>query len=409
MKKLLIAFSMVGAVALIACATDNSVKPNYGSADWFSASANVELDSIAAVGGEFSVKTGSASTYKANGGVIEIDGDDVTDPVSFKVDDSYAKTTGLAKVTFELEASVVPTNALPEAKELTDVKTAFALVASADKATTNFYAWVKNGTSFGWQNLSFTNIPDVDGSYDLTMKFDDSAEEKKVQFSVKLEAAQAAEVSGWYTYGGLAEGSKPQIDFVGCGKLKRMNADQVWVVSSEVVIEGGGSVTIDEKDMAAMNKLVTGDADADTIEKVLAKPVKDTVTGGKITIDGSCPLTTAEAYAIGLIAKDAGDTMVANADGTFKVKADAQANVSGGIPVGFVTPLTPNDTTATFSYQLQGSTDGKTAYVNVGDPVDIPTDIKIPTNKVGASTDKDGKPTGKYRYFKVVTTVTLAE
>ena len=400
MKKLLIAFSMVGAGALIACATDNSVKPNYDSAEWFSASASGET--IIADGGEFKKNASSESTFKANEGKIEIYSE-LEDPVWFELDSDNTKTTGLAKVTFELDASVVQESALP--KGLDGVKTAFALVASTDKTTTNFQAWVKQSNgAFGWQGLTF-KTPDADGSYDITMRFDDSATEKKVQFAVMLEGAQNEEVSDWYTYGGLAIDSKPQIDFVGCGKLKSMNADQVWIVSSEVVIEGGGSVTIDDKDMGAMNKLAAGGE----IETVLAADVSTKFTGATGTgpaIVESCKLNVAEAYAIGLIANENG-TMVAKADGTFKVKADAQANVSGGIPVGFVTPLTPNDTTAAFSYQLQGLVDEETGYVNVGGSVSTPDAIKIPTDKVGASTDKDGNPTGKYRYFKVVTTVKL--
>ena len=397
MKKLLIAFSMVGAGALIACATDNSVKPNYDSAEWFSASASGET--IIADGGEFKKNASSESTFKANEGKIEIDSE-LEDPVWFELDSDNTKTTGLAKVTFELDASVVQESALP--KGLDGVKTAFALVASTDKTTTNFQAWVKQSNgAFGWQGLTF-KTPDADGSYDITMRFDDSATEKKVQFAVMLEGAQNEEVSDWYTYGGLAIDSKPQIDFVGCGKLKSMKADQVWIVSSEINFDGG-KVTIAEKDADAMGNLVPVGG---TIETVLATPVKQTVVGGAITISDSCPLSTAEAYAIGLIANEGG-AMVAKADGTFKVKADAQANVSGGIPVGFVTPLTPNDTTAAFSYQLQGLVDEETGYVNVGGSVSTPDAIKIPTDKVGASTDKDGNPTGKYRYFKVVTTVKL--
>ena len=393
MKKLLIAFSMVGAGALIACATDNSVKPNYDSAEWFRASASD--DTITAIGGNFSTLDGSASTYKANGDVIEIDGDDVSDPVSFKLDDTASKTTGLAKVTFELDASVVQESALPE--ELDGVKTAFALVASTDKTTTNFQAWVKQSSdAFGWQSLSF-KTPDADGSYDITMRFDDSATEKKVQFAVKLDDEQDEEVSDWYTYGGLDIGSKPQIDFVGCGKLKSMNADQVWIVSSEVIIEGG-KVTIAEKDMGAMNKLVP---EGKTIEDVLTNGVKNVVTAGK-AISVNCPLSVAEAYAVGLIANEGG-TMTAKDDGTFKVKADAQAKVDdGNIAVGFVIPLTPNDTSAAVTYTLKGSADG-TTYSEITGMVGKTNinDIKIPTSAI---TGDD-----KYRYFKVVTTVTLAQ
>ena len=395
MKKLLIAFSMIGAGALIACADtgaqSNSVTTNYASQAWFG--AKVTNNQIDPNGGNFSVKAGSVSTYKANDDKIEIDGDGVSDPVSFVLlNETTGKTTDLTRVTFELEASVVPTNALPTSKDLSGAKTAFALCKNGDN-TKQFYAWV--GTAPAWTSLNFTSIPEEDAPYTLTMRFDDTvANAPKVQFTVGSES------SAWLAYAGMSKTTKPQIDFVGCGKLKSMNADQVWIVSSEISFDGG-KVTIAEKDATAMGKLI---GENETIEDVLKKPVNQTVTGGAITIDSSCPLTTAEAYAIGLIAKDANDTMVAAADGTFKVQADAQANVSGGIPVGFVTPLTPNDTTATVTYKLMGSQTGaagsyETEIVPATEDLSA---IKIPTDKVGL-----GK--GQCRYFKVVTTVTLAE
>ena len=382
MKKLLIAFSMVGAGALIACATDNSVKPNYDSAEWFSASASGET--ITADGGEFKKNASSESTFKANEGKIEIDSE-LEDPVWFELDSENMKTTGLAKVTFELDASVVQESALPE--ELGEVKTAFALVASTDKTTTNFQAWVTGG----WQTLADFTIPNVDDPYDLTMMFDDA---KKVQFTVVVN--NATNESAWLDYAGLS--SKPQIDFVGCGKLKSMDADQVWIVSSEISFDGG-KVTIAEKDADAMNGLVPPGG---SLEAVLAAFVKDTKVG--VTIDSACKLSTAEAYAIGLIANEGG-AMVAKADGTFKVKADAQAKVDGGnIAVGFVTPLTPNDTTASVTYKLMGSQTGAAdSYKTeiVAETTELSA-IKIPTNKVGSGS-------GQCRYFKVVTTVTLKD
>ena len=391
MKKLLIAFSMVGAVALIASAEDagsqpNSVTTNYAHAAWFSASASGET--INPVGGSFSTKSGSESTIEANESKIEFDSE-ISDPVSFKLDTGTAsKTTDLTRIEFELDASVVST--LPDLHN-EEVKTAFALGKKNGDDGNDFYAWVGNEPK--WTALRFETIPTEDSPYGLTMRFNGS----KVQFSVVVN--NVTNESAWLTCAALS--SKPQIDFVGCGNLTRMNADQVWVVSSEVVIKGGGSVTIAKEDESAMAKLVTGGEGAATIEEVLAAPVTNTVTGGAITISESCKLSTAEAYAIGLIAKDANDTMVAKADGTFKVKADAQASVSGGIPVGFVTPLTPNDSTAAVTYTLTGSADG-TAYSPIKDmtKTDI-NDIKIPTSEITG-----GK---KYRYFKVVTTVTLKD
>ena len=388
MKKLLIAFSMVGAGALIACAagTDsqsNSVTTNYASQAWFG--AKVTNNQIDPNGGNFSVKTDSESSFAAKDGKIEIDGDDVADPVSFKLDDTNTKTTGLAKVKFELDASVVPFAALPKAAELTGAKTAFALCK--DGETRQFYAWV--GATPAWTSLDFETIPEEDATYTLTMRFDDTvASAPKVQFAVGEES------SAWFAYAGMSKTTKPQIDFVGCGKLKSMNADQVAIVSAEINFDGG-KVTIAEKDATAMGKLI---GENETIEDVLKDEVTNRVSG----IVNSCKLTTAEAYAIGLIAKDANDTMVAAADGTFKVQADAQANVSDGIPVGFVTPLTPNDTSAAVTYTLKGSADG-TTYSEITGMVGKTNinDIKIPTEEITGA--------HKYRFFKVKTNVTLKD
>ena len=387
MKKLLIAFSMVGAGALIACAagTDsqsNSVTTNYASQAWFGASASGT--SLNEVGGKFSTIDGSASSFAAKEGKIEIDGDDVTDPVSFVLlNETTGKTTDLTRVVFELEASVVPTNALPTSDDLSGAKTAFALCKNGDD-TKQFYAWV--GATPAWTSLNFTSIPEEDTTYTLTMRFDDTvASAPKVQFTVGSES------SAWLAYAGMSKTTKPQIDFVGCGKLTSMNADQVAIVSAEINFDGG-KVTIAEKDATAMGKLVKG---SEKIEDVLGDDANNRVSG----IDKDCELSVAEAYAIGLIAKGANDTMVAKADGTFKVKADAQAKVDGGIPVGFVTPLTPNDSSATVTYSLEGSTDGSAYEPIPNTTVTNPNQITIPTSAV----------TGGKRFFKVVTTVTLAQ
>ena len=378
---------MVGAGALIACADtgaqSNSVTTNYAHAAWFSASASGET--INPVGGDFSTKTGSASTVEAKESKIEFDSA-IDDPVSFKLDTGTAsKTTDLTRIEFELDASVVST--LPDLHN-EEVKTAFALGKKNGDDGNDFYAWVGNEPK--WTALGFETIPTEDSPYGLTMRFNGS----KVQFSVVVN--NVTNESAWLSYGGLS--SKPQIDFVGCGKLKSMNADQVWVVSSEVVIEGG-SVTIDEKDMGAMNKLVTG---SEKIEDVLAADVSTKFNGATGTgpaIVESCKLNVAEAYAIGLIANENG-TMVAKADGTFKVKADATAKVDDDkIAIKFVTELTRADPDATITYSLLGQMTASGDWEPIKDAQNKSnlSEVAIPTTAV----------TEGYRYFKVVTKVQL--
>ena len=378
MKKLMIAFSILSAGALIACA-DNSVKPNYDAQSWFG--AKVTNDVIVPDRGQFT-KSGE-STCTVSDGKIEIDSE-LNAPVSFVLDATAAEplTAKLARVTFELDPAVVPYSSLPAATDLNNVKVAFALCEKEEDSgtATNFYVWA--GTQ--WTSLNFTNIPT--DTYKLTMTFDESTTgAKKVQF------ATDSETSGPLDYASALYEQRPRIDFVGSGKIKELAADQLKLVSSEIVITGG-SVTIAAADMDAMRNLVT--LDGETLETALEKFAYSKFD----RIANTCGLTVAEAYAIGLIANEGG-TMKAKDDGTFKVKADATAKVDDGIRVGFVTSLTPNDKTAKITYGLKGSKNGS----EWSAPFDVswtnPDSIVIPTEKV----------TEGYRYFKVVTKVDLSK
>lgn len=374
MKKLMIAFSILSAGALIACA-DNSVKPNYDAQSWFG--AKVTDGKIVPDRGHFTQS--GESTYTVSDGKIEIDSE-LKAPVSFVLDETSAEplTAKLARVTFELDPAVVPYSSLPEKTDLTNVKVAFALCEKEENSetVTNFYAWA-NGD---WTSLDFTTIPTE--TYTLTMTFDQSTpSEKKVRFSIGSETSEFP-----YTIGL----GKPQIDFVGSGKITQLAADQLKLLSAEIEITGG-SVTIDAADIDAMGALVQS---GETLKGVLEANVTTKFT----TIDPKCNLNVAEAYAIGLIANE-GNTMAAKADGTFKVKADATATTTSGIKVCFVTPLTPNDPNATITYGLKGSKTGAdNDWAEFSDvTANDPSKIVIPTTKV----------TEGYRYFKVVTKVDL--
>lgn len=378
MKKLLIACSMIGAVALVACATDNTVNPTYAEQSWFGAKVQetTEGPAIAADRGEF--VAGTDSTFEVSGNKIEIDSE-LSDPVSFVLDENTAEplTTKFARVTFELDPAVVPYSARPT--DLDGVKVAFALCENEAGTDTNFCAWVASE----WKNLNFTIPADT---YELTMNFDESdSTANKVQFSI------GEETSGWFTYTSALYNQKPQIDFVGSGKIKTLAAAQRKLEKAEIEIKDG-SVTIAGDDMGAMNALKS---DGETIEAVLNATVQSKFPASGI----DATLTVAEAYAIGMIANNGG-TMEAKGNDAFNVKADATATTTSGIKVGFVTPLTPNDPNATITYGLKGSMDGKD-WVEFNDvPVKSnQSDIVIPTEKV----------TTGYRYFKVVTKVALKQ
>ena len=379
MKKLLIAFSMIGAVALVACATDNStdnsVKPTYAEESWFGAKVtNGEIDPDR---GEFKIKEGGESTVEVSGDKIEIDSE-LSDPVSFVLDEKTAEplTTKLARVTFELDPAVVPFSARPT--DLENVKVAFALCENAAGTATNFCAW----TGSDWKDLNFAIPTDT---YTLTMNFDESDDTaKKVQFSI------GAAKSDWFTYTPALYDQKPQIDFVGSGKITQLAAAQRKLVEAEIEITGG-SVTIAGDDMGAMNALKS---DGETIEAVLNATVQSKFPASGI----DATLTVAEAYAIGMITKNDEGAMEAKGNDAFNVKADATATTTDGIKVRFVAPLNPNDTTANITYGLKGSKNG-TDWVEFTDVSEKSnqSDIVIPTDKVTAG----------YRYFKVVTKVAL--
>lgn len=378
MKKLMIAFSILSAGALIACA-DNSVKPNYDAQSWFGARVtNNELDVDR---GKF--VGGTESTVKvSDDNKIEIDSE-FNDPVKFVLDDdTKALTSQFASVTFKLDPSVVPYSTL-QTEELGNVKVAFALCENEENSetVTNFYAWAAGK----WNQLDFA-IPTE--TYTLTMTFDQSTpSENKVRFSI--DAATSEE----FTY--TTDLDRPRIDFVGSGKITQLTAAQLKLVSAEIDFTGG-SVKIAGEDMGAMKALVGSGEDENTLEKVLVKPARNKFT----SIVSTCNLTVAEAYAIGLIAKE-GTAMVAKADGTFKVKADATATTTDGIKVGFVDTLTPNDKTAKITYKLMGSTTGAAdSYTDIVPETKELDAIKIPTDKV---------TTDGYRYFKVVTKVDLSK
>lgn len=375
MKKLMIAFSILSAGALIAHAGANSVKPKYDEESWFG--AKVTDNKLDEDRGKF--VEGTASTVKvSDDNKIEIDSE-FNDPVSFKLNDNTVSLTSqFASVTFKLDPSVVPYSTL-QTEELGDVKVAFALCEKEENSetVTNFYAW----TAGTWNRLDFA-IPTE--TYTLTMTFDQSTpSENKVRFSIDAVTSEE------FTYTtGLA---RPQINFVGSGKITQLAAAQLKLVEAEIDFNGE-SVKIAGDDMDAMNALK---GSGETIEQVLAATAKDRFS----KIDSKCGLTVAEAYAIGLIAKE-GTAMVAKADGTFKVKADATAKVDGGIKVAFVDSLTPNDQTAKITYGLEGSKNG-TDWDKFDDITEINSaNIVIPTDKV---------TTDGYRYFKVVTTVDLKQ
>ena len=390
MKKLLIACSMVGACALVACA-DPSVQgtPKTQELSWFN------VNTIVTNGGTLAVLEGSDALCEIVNSKFEIDSD-IDNPVVFTAADSL--TQQLAKVTFTLDAAVVPYGALQTFGDENKPKVAFAIYQNADDGTaTNFVAWVGGSE---WITLTGATVPDEGTSYALAIEFDNTDNGQKVKFSVGTTEPSTAltyNSENWITY----TSSDPvtnavAVNFVGCGKVASFVGKQIYVSGEIVVIGGKGSVEINNEAKAAFAETIKGTAYG-TVDAFLAASAKEALSGSSFQDN----LLVAEAYALGLVEKDSNGKMVAKDDGALKVKANAQARTAdGSIPV-LLNIVPPTDSGAKITYQLLGSTDG----VNYGliegcDPVDEQADIKIPTGNVGSGS-------GQYRYFKVETKVLL--
>lgn len=386
MKKLLIAFSMIGAGALIACAGNSANgTPKTQDLPWFSVTTS------ATVGGTLAA-TGDA-TCDVVKDKFEIDGD-LDNPVTFTTAANNTLTQDQSKVTFELAASAVPANALPTYDDLTNkhAKVAFAIHQAAADARA-FKAWVGG---LNWITLTGADVPEEDVDYTLLMEFNNTNDAKLVRFTVGTTVLKN-NTTEWIPYGTAVTG-QVCVDFVGCGKVASFVGNQIYITAEVITIGDKGTVEVKTEDLNAFKKAIVGTG-YQTVDEFLAADATAAYPGASFQSD----LKVAEAYALGLVVKDANDKMVPLADGNgaITVKADAQANVDGGIPVKMnIIPPTKSETGAAITYQLMGWTgDVKDSYVAIGEPVYDPADITIPTTAV----------TGGKRFFKVVTTVTLAK
>lgn len=377
MKKLLIVCLVVSACVLVLCA-DSSVlsTPKTQELAWF------DVSTVATNHGSL-VANGDALCAQTDG-KFEIDSD-LANPVVFTADD--ALTQQMAKVTFNLDAAIVPNGSLQTFGDNVP-KIAFALYQT-DNTTTNFVAWVGGSE---WITLTGGTIPTDGEAYDLTMEFDNS-EGHKVRFTVGDEILKY-NGEEWISYMS-AIANTVAVNFVGCGKVASFVGKQIYISGEIVVIGDKGVIEINNEAKAAFAETIK-DTSYDSVDAFLAADA-NTAFAGTTFQSG---LTVAEAYALGLVEKDGAGKMVAKDNGELKVRADAQASTADGIPVNLnIQP--PTDSGATITYQLQGSVDDN-EYANIGAPTGDQDAIKIQTSNIGTGASQ-------YRYFKVVTTVTLKE
>ena len=372
MKKLLIAFSMIGAGALIASAATDKTRTN----DWFS------VTTTSTIGGTFA-PIGDATLDVVTGKFV-IDSD-LASPVTFTTATGNGLTQNLSRVSFDnLEAAVVPSSALPTGTELTTkgAKVAFAIVKGSEGNV--YQAWLGDA----WQTLSGTP-PEETTSYTLVMDFD-KRDGNKVRFSVGGEVlTAAADSASWLTYATAVENTV-SVDFIGSASVGSFLGNQIEITGEVIVIPGKGEIDVRKDDVAAVEKTAEKKG-YESVDAFLAADAKEAFGSDFVT-----NVKVAEAYALGLVTKD-GNAMVPVDNGELKIAANAQANVANGIPVNLnIVPPADTDTGATIVYALQGrkSEGGWDTLVSGVTALDK---LAIPTDKVTAG----------YRHFKVETTVTL--
>ena len=379
MKKLLIAFSMIGAGALIASAATDNATDKTRTNDWFS------VTTTSTIGGTFA-PTGDA-TLDVDTGKFVIDSD-LANPVTFTTATGNGLTQDLSRVSFDLEAAVVPSSALPTRTELTDkgAKVAFAIV----KGTPNnvYKVWLGGDA---WQALSGTP-PEENTSYTLVMDFD-KRNGNKVRFSVggKVLTA-AADSASWLTYATAVENTV-SVDFIGSASVGSFLGNQIEITGEVIVIPGKGEIDVRKDDVAAVAATATAKG-YESVDAFLADDAKTAFGSDFVTA-----VTVAEAYALGLVKKN-DNALVPVDKGELKIAADAQAQVSDSIKVNLnVEPLSTADTGATITYELQGRKSAAGEWTRLVSDVTSLDNLVIPTEQV----------TDGYRHFKVVTTVTLKQ
>ena len=398
MKKLLIACSMVCAVALAVCAEDSTPTvtgtPKTTAWPWFTASATATNSGEFATGGDSTINVvdGESDTK-----LFEIDSE-LADPVTFTPTDSL--TQSMAKVSFKLSASFVPEDSLVVPSSPAKIGFAIHQTNETDnveaEAQNVFKAWV-GGTE--WIRLTGATVPEENALYDMSVEIDNRDNKKLVRFSVGAASSATMLTNdaglAWIPYTTEAVTNTVAINFVGAGKVQSFGGDQLQFIA-EIVSLTNGTIVVKAEDKEAFAETIKNTGYA-SVDAFIAAPAATAF--GKPFQEG---LAVGEAYAIGLVVKDTeSGKMVPVNEGKIKVTADAQAATTGGIKLNLnIDP--PPETGATIKYQLQGSTDG-TNYSNIDgvSVVDSQDDIVIPADKVGTGA-------GKYRYFKVKTIVSLA-
>lgn len=327
MKKLMIAFSILSAGALIAHAEVNGT-PTTEPIGWF------EVTTATRTGGEINIADGA--TWKPVDGKFEVDSD-LEHLVTFGATDSL--TQKMAQVSFKLDAATVPTDSLTDLVAGT-AKVAFAIhQISEDESGRGFKAW----TGTEWVSLTGADVPAEGTSFILLMEFDNRETTSKVRFSVGGTPLKNGSGADWITYS-EAVTDTVSIGFAGSGKITSFKGDQLKVTAEIIPVGDDGAIIIKEEDL---EKFKVPAGSTYTRDEFIAEQASKAFDGGFATTG----ITVGEAYALGLVADDGTGTMAPVNGGVLKAKAIAQSGSSAGIKLDLdVNP--PEGTGATITYNI---------------------------------------------------------
>lgn len=351
MKKLMIAFSILSAGALIAHAEVNGT-PTTEPIDWF------EVTTTTKTGGEINIADGA--TWKPVDDKFEVDSD-LEHLVTFEATDSL--TQKMAQVSFKLDAATVPTDSLTDLVAGT-AKVAFAIYQNSESENDRvFKAW----TGTGWVLLEGAPVPAEGASFILLMEFDNrETTSSKVRFSVgpteQNMTALKSGVNEWITCSDAVT-DEVSIGFAGSGKITSFDGDQLKV-TAEIIPVGNGTIKITEEDLEKFDV-----PPGYTRDQFIAKKAREAFGSGFATTD----ITVGEAYALGLVAENETTHKMAPVDGG-ELKAHAIAeSTAEGIKIGLnVTPRTDTGATITFDIVDTTGTEEVVKTVETGNNIVIP-------------------------------------
>lgn len=379
MKKTLIAMTVACVGALTVLAEGGAALTSY---DWLVLETNnwFSVTKDATTGGSVTSEVGFVETDTG----LRFESEEA--PVVFVAADECEKE--LSTVTFDVKASTVPYGLLKSDESAG--KIAVALYESSSNATkTNFVA----GLGGEWVTLACEKVPCEGDDYKLIVRLDNRNGAKRVSFSAVIDGTEYAMTSdgnAWIDYA-TDVGSKRNVGFLGKGELTGFDGVQLNIVA-EIIPTDDGLIYVKEADMPAFYHEVSvmqgGTLSVDEflnseLKLVMATRAKRAESGVKVS----------QAYVLGMVYSDGKELKLLN-EGALEIKP---IDISSDKITVELTGVNPDyDHVASVTYQLAGSVDGVSNYLDIGDPFTTHENIEISSEAFST-----------YHYFKVFVKVTL--